>query len=490
MPPDLPALGICVNLLTMLREHIATQIYGNFRFEPTDRQKKLIESLSEFLASGSEEDIFIINGYAGTGKTTIIAALVGMLRPAEIDFVLMAPTGRAAKVMGRYAATSAFTIHKKIYRERKAGSGHFDLNHNKAHDTVYIVDEASMLTYGGGTDFGGAVFGSGDLIEDMLDYIRMGRNNRIIIVGDSAQLPPVGYDYSPALSPEYMGAYGRVIYNTLDEVVRQQQDSGILHDATIVRELIEDGCVDFPRFARDAFRDVRPIGGGELIEELETCYSRYGQSEVAVITRSNKRANHYNQGIRRAVLYREEELDPGDVLMVVKNNYHWVERDPDAKMAFIANGDTARVRRIVRTRERYGFRFAWAELVFGDYDDYTMECWIILDTLYSESPALTRDQSEALFRSVELDYAHIAQKNKRYKAVLEDEFYCALQVKFAYAATCHKAQGGQWSAIFVDSMIFGSEEMTIDLLRWLYTAITRATERLYLVNFDERFFGE
>lgn len=472
-----------------LSSHIATQIYGNFAFTPTGEQKNLIDALGEYLTTADESAIFLVNGYAGTGKTTVIGALVRTLRSMELGCVLMAPTGRAAKVMSRYAGSEAYTIHKTIYRERNLGGSEgskFDLNFNKSNDTLYIIDEASMLT-GSSAAGENSSFGSGNLLDDMFDYIRSGRNNKVILVGDQAQLPPVHYDYSPALSPEYMARYGTVRNHTLSEVVRQQSDSGILYNATHIREMIETGFADIPQFDLE-FPDIVSLGGNELIDEIDTCYGRYGQSETAIITRSNKRANQYNQGIRRTILDYDEEVSSGDMLMVVKNNYHYVEQDQNAKMDFIANGDIARVHRIYRTREKFGFHFAYAELEFPDYDDYSLECWIMLDVLHSEAPSLSREQSSRLFLAVEQEYAEIKQKPKRYKAVMSDEFYCALQVKFAYAITCHKAQGGQWSAIFLDVMLFGDEQMTLELLRWLYTAVTRATERLYLVNYDPRFF--
>lgn len=472
-----------------LSRHIASQIYSNFAFAPTTEQKKIIDGLGDYLTSQDSEAIFLMNGYAGTGKTSVIGALVKTLEHLELNYVLMAPTGRAAKVMSRYAGSEAFTIHKKIYRERAIGAegnSRFDLSFNRSHDTIYIVDEASMLT--GSAAMGeGSLFGSGNLLDDMFDYIRQGRNNRVIIVGDKAQLPPVHYDYSPALNPDYLSNYGTVWYYTLSEVVRQESESGILYNATKVREMIEEEFADIPQFEL-RFDDVSAVTGPDLIDEIDTAYGRYGQSEVAIVTRSNKRANHYNQGIRRTILDYDEEVSSGDMLMVVKNNYHYVEQDENAKMDFIANGDIARVRRIYKTEERHGFRFAYAELEFPDYDDYNLECWILLDTLHSDAPGLTREQSNRLFLSVEQDYKDIKQKPKRYKAVIGDEFYGALQVKFAYAITAHKAQGGQWSAIFLDAMLFGQEPMTLELLRWLYTAITRATEKLYLVNYDERFF--
>lgn len=476
-----------------LSSHIATQIYANFAFTPTAEQKNLIVRLSEYLSSGDESALFILNGYAGTGKTTVIGALVRTLRQLEYPCVLMAPTGRAAKVMGHYASAEAYTVHKTIYRERTVGGAEgsrFELNFNKAHDTLYIIDEASMLTSRTARlPEETTTFGSGDLIEDLFDYIRLGRHNKVILVGDQAQLPPVGFDRSPALDPYHMAKYGTVWSFTLSEVVRQQNDSGILYNATTIRAMIAGREARIPQFDLE-FPDVIRLDGRELIDEIESCYGRYGQSETAIITRSNKRANHYNQGIRRTILDYDEEIGSGDMVMVVKNNYHYVERDPQAKMDFIANGDIARIHRIYRTRERYGFHFAYGELIFPDYDDYCLECWLLLDVLHSDAPSLSREQQVELFRAVEADYAEITQKGKRYKAVMSDDFFCALQVKFAYAITCHKAQGGQWSAIFLDVMLFGAEMMTLELLRWLYTAVTRATERLYLVNYDARFFPE
>lgn len=480
----------------MLCQYIASQIYANFAFDPTPEQKFLIEALSDWLASDDQDRIFILNGYAGTGKTSVVGALVRTLKAMEINHVLMAPTGRAAKVMGRAAGGDAYTIHKKIYRQKKIGGADhlslFDRNVNRAKDTIYIVDEASMLTTRSDSD--GASFGSGDLLDDMFTYIRQGEHNRVLLVGDQAQLPPVGYDISPALSHEFMRSYGSVVEVTLSQVMRQMLESGILVNATSVRDMIDSGYADIPVFDTN-YPDIKAITGADLIDEIESCYHRYGQNETAIITRSNKRANQYNQGIRRSILDYEEIIAPGDQLMVVKNNYHYVEMQQQedgsgsSKMEFIANGDVARVRRIYKTRERYGFNFAYAEIEFADYDDYSLECWVLLDGLLSEAPSLTREEQKRLFTTIEHEeYAHITQKAKRYKAVIENEFYCALQVKYAYAFTCHKAQGGQWSAVFVDTMIWGEQPMTIELLRWLYTALTRATERLYLVNFDDRFF--
>lgn len=471
----------------MLNEHIASQIYANFAFAPTPGQKKIIEALAAWLADADTERIFILNGYAGTGKTSIIAAFVATLKKLKIKPVLLAPTGRAAKVMARHTGLGASTIHKKIYRQKSSADPEagFSLDFNRAQDACFIIDEASMLSASPDT---GSPFGSGSLLDDLFRYVRQGVRCRILFVGDDAQLPPVGHDRSPALDPDFMAAYGAVAYGTLDEVMRHSEDSGILFNATLVRCMLEAGITEPPLFEM-SYPDFRAIDGGEFLEKVEECYSRYGREETIVITRSNRRANRFNEGIRRHVLYAEEEIESGDMLMVVKNNYYFTEREEEAHMDFIANGDTARLVKLRRFEDYYGFRFAEARLAFPDYDDCEIECRILLDTLASEAPALTREQSDALFRAVCEDYEHIKSKAKRYKEVRENPHFNAVQVKFAYAVTAHKAQGGEWKAVFVDRMLFGDEPMSRDLMRWLYTALTRASEQVYLVNFDERFFG-
>ena len=470
----------------MLNTHISHQIYAKLSVDATINQKKIIEKLSSWVAEGDSEGIFILNGYAGTGKTTIIAAFVAALNELGIKTILLAPTGRAAKVLTHYAKKNAYTIHKKIYRERSLASydSKFSLDFNKDKDTIYIVDEASMLST---TASEGATFGSGNLLEDLIQYVHSGKNCRLMLVGDDAQLPPVGDDFSPALDPSLMTSYGEVEYATMDEVVRQNHDSGILFNATMLRCMLENRIYEIPRFDI-SYTDFRSVEGGELLEALEDCYSRYGRDETIVVTRSNKRANRYNEGIRRYNLSAEEEIESGDMLMIVKNNYHYTERDEHSPMSFVANGDVARLKRIRRFEEFYGFRFIDAQLEFPDYNDYCMDVKVMLDTLASESPSLTYEQSKQLFYEVEKDYMDITTKAKRYRAIRENQHFNAMQVKFAYAVTCHKAQGGQWKAVFVDRCLFGDEEMSKDMLRWLYTAITRATERVYLVNFDERFF--
>ena len=469
----------------MLAEHIASQIYENFAFEPTPAQKNAIDRLGGFLCGDAQDRIFILNGYAGTGKTSLIAALVKTLSGLRVRTILLAPTGRAAKVMSRYAGAKAYTIHKKIYRQKSLASEDvsFSLDYNKEKGAVFIVDEASMLS---NYSSDGSIFGSGQLLEDLIAYIRKGCDCRLIVVGDSAQLPPVGPDGSPALDPQKMSVYGTAEAALLDDVVRQEADSGILFNATLVRCMLEAGIIDIPLFDI-SFDDVEAVDGGDILEAIQGAYDRYGMEETIVITRSNKRANRFNEAIRRHVLFAEEEIGSGDMLMVVKNNYHYTGREEECSVDFIANGDTALLRRIRKFEDFYGFRFAQARLSFPDYDDLELECKILLDTLGSDSPSLTREQGSRLFAVAE-DYADVPSKAKRYKQVRENPYFNAMQVKFAYAVTCHKAQGGQWRCVFVDKMLFGDEQISRDLLRWLYTAITRATEKLYFINFDERFF--
>jgi exodeoxyribonuclease-5 len=465
----------------MVNDFLAAQIYGNFGFTPTFGQKKTIEKLSAWITDPQDGDIFILNGYAGTGKTTLIAALTAALGELKIKTVLLAPTGRAAKVVTRYTGRPANTIHKRIYRQKTSGlDSAFAIDFNKESDTLFIVDEGSMI----GDRSDGGQFGSGSLLDDLVTYVRSGKRCRLLIAGDDAQLPPIGHDQSPALDPALMSRYGVVEYASMDEVVRQDAESGILFNATLVRCMI-DAEIYEPPLLRTSFPDVQAIGGGEFLEEVESCYSRYGRDETIIITRSNKRAGRFNQGIRFQALGAENEIESGDMLMVVKNNYF--HKELGEQMEFIANGDIARLKRIRRFEELYGFRFAEARLEFPDYGDIEAEGLILLDTLQNDAPSLPREESSRLYHAIAEDYPEITNKAKLYKKITEDPYYNALQVKFAYAVTCHKAQGGQWSAVFVDRMLFGDEPMSRDLMRWLYTALTRATEKLYLVNFDERF---
>lgn len=470
----------------MLNTYIARQIYEKISFETTFSQKKVVEMLSDYLSEPKSEQIFVLNGYAGTGKTTLLAAVVEVLDAMQVPTVLLAPTGRAAKVLSRYCHREALTIHKRIYRERTTADyeSHFSLDVNKERGAVFIVDEASMLA---DATSEGQIFGSGSLLDDLIKYIRSGRDCRLILVGDNAQLPPVGSAFSPALDRDVMSGYGDVVYASMDDVVRQQAESGILFNATMLRCMLENGIHEVPQLDM-SFADVESISGGEVMEKVQECYDRYGRDETIIITRSNRRANRYNEGVRRYNLSAEEAIESGDCLMVVKNNYYYTEREKECPMSFAANGDVVQLRKIYRFEDFYGFHFADALLSFPDYDDFELRCRILLDTISSESPSLTREEGRRLLQEVEQDYLDIKSRIKRLKEIRENPHFNAVQVKFAYAITCHKAQGGQWKAVFVDRALFGDEEMTADMLRWLYTAFTRATERLYLVNFDERFF--
>lgn len=470
----------------MLNTYIARQIYAKISFETTESQKKVIEKLSDYLTSTDYSSIFVLNGYAGTGKTTLISALVEVLDEMKLRSVLLAPTGRAAKVLSLYSSHQAHTIHKRIYRQRTNAQyeSKFTLDINKERDAIFIIDEASMLSDSAGE---GQIFGSGSLLNDLVKYVRSGERCRLILVGDDAQLPPVGADFSPALDASIMEHYGNVVYASMDDVVRQEATSGILFNATMVRCMLENEIYEIPRFNLN-FPDFESIQGNELMDKLDECYNRYGKDDTIVITRSNRRANRYNEGIRRYNFSAEEAIESNDMLMVVKNNYHYTERIEGCPVSFIANGDIARLRRIRRFEDFYGFHFADAVLEFNDYDGLQLECKILLDTITSESPSLTREEGQRLFYEVEKDYLDVRSKIKRFKQIRENPHFNAMQVKFAYAVTCHKAQGGQWSAVFIDRCLFGDEPITRDMLRWLYTALTRATERVYLVNFDERFF--
>ena len=459
---------------------------GCFSYETTPCQDKLLRQISSFLTS-DDGDILVVNGYAGTGKTSVLASVVSGLSSLSVPCVLLAPTGRSAKVLSGYCGKPASTIHKHIYRQKSFGAdgqGQFSLAPNKAKSTLFIVDEVSLIGISSGE--GGGAFGTGNLLADLISFVRAGADCRLILVGDAAQLPPVGLDASPALSPDYMAGFGGVSFATLTTVVRQAADSGILVNATHLREML-DSLEDPIELAdlglSDALPDVKRIGGGELLEMLSDAYDRYGSDEVAVLCRSNKRAVRYNAGIRAQVLYREEKLCRGDRLMVVKNNY----RDDLEGTDYIANGDMAELVRIRHFEERYGLHFADATLAFPDYGGQEIESKVLLDTLDSESPALTREQSQALWEGVSADYAHLPTKKKRYDAVRADAFYSALQLKYAQAITCHKAQGGQWECVFIDNP-FWQDFLVPDDLKWLYTALTRGVKQVYLVNFPASLF--
>lgn len=468
----------------MINNYLVQQIKGNFLYKPTLEQEKAVKSLADFLISRQADAVFLLNGYAGTGKTSLIGALVKTLDQLQQKCILLAPTGRAAKVFSHYAKHSAFTIHKKIYRQRNYSNDmdNFSLDDNLHQHTLFIVDEASMIANEG---LSGAAFGTGRLLDDLIQYVYAGTGCRLMLVGDTAQLPPVGEEESPALSPDMLRGYGLEVHGAqLTEVVRQMHDSGILWNATELRRYIADeDFFTLPSIRVEGFPDIRTVPGNELIEAISDCYDHAGMDETIVVCRSNKRANIYNKGIRNSILYREDELNTGDLLMVAKNNYFWTEQCKD--IDFIANGDIGVVRRVRRVRETYGFRFADVVLAFPDYNDVELEVKLLLDTLHTDTPALPKELNDKLFYSVLEDYADITVKRERMKKMKADPHYNALQVKYAYAVTCHKAQGGQWKRVFLDQGYMTEDRLTPDYFRWLYTAFTRATETLYLVNWPK-----
>ncbi|WP_287132597.1 AAA family ATPase [Bacteroides sp.] len=466
----------------MINNYLERQIKENFPYQPTPEQEIAVKYLSEFLLSSRNKVVFMLRGYAGTGKTSLVGALVRTLDKLKQKSVLLAPTGRAAKVFSAYAGHSAFTIHKKIYRQQSFSNelSNFSVNDNLTTHTLYIVDEASMISNEG---LSGSMFGTGRLLDDLVQFVYSGQGCRLLLMGDTAQLPPVGEEQSPALFADALKGYGlEVLEVDLTQVVRQEQQSGILWNATLLRRLIaEDDCYSLPKIKVSGFADIKVLPGNELIETLSSCYDHDGLDETIVVCRSNKRANIYNKGIRAQILWREDELNTGDLLMVAKNNYFWTEKEKE--MDFIANGEIAVVRRVRHTRELYGFRFADVTLSFPDYDDFELEVNMLLDTLHTDSPALPKAEHDRLFYSVLEDYADITVKRERMKKMKADPYYNALQVKYAYAVTCHKAQGGQWKNVFLDQGYMTDEYLTPDYFRWLYTAFTRATGTLYLVNY-------
>ena len=458
------------------------QILRNFPFDPTDDQMYALDVFERFMTDSDERCVMILRGSAGTGKTSLASVIVRTLLDLQYKISLLAPTGRAAKVFSLNSGQPAATIHRSIYRERTfAGlDGKFNLNANLYRNRLFMIDEASMISL---TSVN-STFGSGCLLDDLIQFVYNERNCRMLLIGDKAQLPPVGEAESPALRTDVLAAYGLKVYECdLNEVLRQSQDSGILYNATIIRQMItHDQATALPKIRFKGFADISIVPGDELIESLSTSYAEVGIDETMVITRSNKRANIFNQGIRNMVLGREEELTTGDMLMVVKNKYK--EKQAEG-LSFIANGDRAIVRSVRNARELYGFRFADVTLSFPDYDNTEEDMIVILDTLTTEAPALTHEQNEQLFEQVLADYADVPLKSDRMKKIREDDYYNALQVKFGYAITCHKAQGGQWAHIYLDQGYMTDEMLTLDYIHWLYTAFTRATEHLYLVNWPK-----
>ena len=478
----------------MIIDELKYKILQQFGFPPTQEQAHALEVFAEFLTDRDPHAVMILRGSAGTGKTTLSGAIVRTLKEIHQKVMLLAPTGRAAKVFSLNSGSPAYTIHRRIYREKSFSGveGQFNLNDNLYTDTLFMVDEASMIANMG---LGGMSFGSGCLLDDLVHFVYQGRNDRLLLIGDKAQLPPVGEEESPALHAAMLEGYGLKVYECdLNEVLRQSEESGILYNATMIRQMItHDDITQLPKIHFAGYSDIKPMPGAELIEALADSYHHVGLDDTIVVTRSNKRANIFNQGIRNMVLDREEELSQGDILMIVKNNYYWMEeeRKSNNKLqsneipAFLANGDRAKVLKVRRRIDLYGFRFATLLLQFPDYGNYELEATVLLDTLTSEAPALTHEQQEQLFHQIEEDYQDIPLKADRMKAIRQDQFFNALQVKFAYAVTCHKAQGGQWAHVYVDQGYMTDDMLTPDYIHWLYTAFTRATEKLYLVNWPE-----
>ncbi|MCP9533179.1 AAA family ATPase [Prevotella copri] len=506
----------------MIIDELKYKILQQFGFPPTQEQAHALEVFAEFLTDRDPHAVMILRGSAGTGKTTLSGAIVRTLKEIRQKVMLLAPTGRAAKVFSLNSGSPAYTIHRRIYREKSFSGveGQFNLNDNLYTDTLFMVDEASMIANMG---LGGMSFGSGCLLDDLVHFVYQGRNDRLLLIGDKAQLPPVGEEESPALHAAMLEGYGLKVYECdLNEVLRQSEESGILYNATMIRQMItHDDITQLPKIHFAGYSDIKPMPGAELIEALADSYHHVGLDDTIVVTRSNKRANIFNQGIRNMVLDREEELSQGDILMIVKNNYYWMEEErkkikekeieelrvksegtepgtathkvqslkfqvPSNDMpAFLANGDRAKVLKVRRRIDLYGFRFATLLLQFPDYGNYELEATVLLDTLTSEAPALTHEQQEQLFHQIEEDYQDIPLKADRMKAIRQDQFFNALQVKFAYAVTCHKAQGGQWAHVYVDQGYMTDDMLNPDYIHWLYTAFTRATEMLYLVNWPE-----
>jgi exodeoxyribonuclease-5 len=462
---------------------IAHDLAKSFPHLPNPQQLYLFEKIDAFLRLREDRTCFVLKGYAGTGKTTAISTLIKLLPKYNLKTVLMAPTGRAAKVLGNYSKKDASTIHRKIYRKKSAMSPdmHFSISPNLHKDTLFIIDEASMIA-DEKTDYSGS-----SLLEDVISFVYNLQNNRIIFIGDTAQLPPVGSLESPALSKNYLEKFTLKISEVeLTEVVRQEKESGILHNATAIRELIRTSQEEFPKLQTKGFSDVFNMMGDKIIEGLNYAYDKYGLENCLVICRSNKGANLFNQHIRHQILWREDELTGGDLVMVVKNNYFWLEEE---KGGFIANGDIGKITRVKNIHEMYGFRFADVQIFFEDIDQEPVSCKVMLDTLYVESSNLPYDRQKILFEEVMKDYEHLTTKRAKMEELRKNPYFNAIQIKFAYAVTCHKAQGGQWNVVFIDQGYLTEEMINTELLRWLYTATTRATKELFFVNFNKLFFN-
>ena len=469
----------------MVNRFFIEKINENFPFSFTGDQQLALEKIADFIFSTNSNTIFLLTGYAGTGKSSLIGSLVRTMTQFRQKTVLLAPTGRAAKVFSGYAATQAYTIHKKIYRQQKFSEDtqQFLLADNLHKHTLFIVDEASMIN-NESAEY--SIFGTGRLLDDLIEYVYSGEGCRMLIIGDEAQLPPVKQDSSPALSKQMLQSYAlEVTEANLTDIVRQEEESGILYNATYLRNaLAQMNTEDFPKLRAEGFADVKRISGTDLIHEISDAYSRDGVEETIIISRSNKRVNAYNSGVRNSVLYREEELSSGDILMITKNNYFWIEEYED--LDFLANGEFVEVKRVRGEENLYGFRFCNVVLYHNEYD-IEFEAKIILDVLHTEVPGLTREQNNQLFNGVLDDYADVFQKRLKYKKVKSDPYFNALQTKYGYAVTCHKAQGGEWKNVFLDLGYINKSYMGDNFYRWLYTSITRSTQTLYLVNLPDDF---
>jgi len=465
---------------------IYNNLCKNLGNTPTDDQSSALKKIAGYICDNNNDIIFLMTGYAGTGKTSVISSIVKTLDLLRMRSVLLAPTGRAAKVLASYAGRPAFTIHKKIYRQKSSrdGVGSFSLDRNLHKDTFFIVDEASMVSNSSGDS---SLFGSGRLLDDLIEYVYSGTECKLILVGDTAQLPPVGSTLSPALDPSSLSEYGfGLISCELKQVMRQSETSGVLMNATRVRLQVAESNLVHPSIDCLNFKDTIRITGEELIDDISTAYGTCGMEGTIIVVNSNKQANRYNQGIRNRIFFREEEISTGDMVMVVKNNYSILDEDEDGA-GFIANGDIAEVRKIKKFEERYGFRFADMVLKFPDYNLET-EAKVMMDVLHLDTPALPSDKNKELYQNILADYINIKTRRKQFEAVKKNPYFNALQIKFAYAVTCHKAQGGQWERVFIDQGMFNRNEITIDYLRWFYTALTRSTDKVYLVNFSEDWF--
>ncbi len=465
---------------------IYNQLCKNLGNIPTDDQSDALKKIASYICDNNNDVIFLMTGYAGTGKTSVISSIVKTLDMLRMRSVLLAPTGRAAKVLASYSGRQAYTIHKKIYRQKSSrdGFGSFLLDRNLHKDTFFIVDEASMVSNSSGDS---SLFGSGKLLDDLIEFVYSGTECKLILVGDTAQLPPVGSILSPALDPASIGGYGfGLISCELRQVLRQSETSGVLMNATRVRLQVAKNDLVHPSIDCINYKDTIRITGEELIDEISSAYGTCGMEGTIIVVNSNKQANRYNQGIRNRIFFREEEISPGDMVMVVRNNYFIIDEDEDGA-GFIANGDIAEVKKIRKYEERYGFRFADMVLKFPDYN-LEIESKVMIDVLHLDTPALPAEKNKELYQNILADYLNIKTRRKQFEAVKNNPYFNALQIKFAYAVTCHKAQGGQWERVFIDQGMFNRNEITIDYLRWFYTALTRSTDKVYLVNFSEDWF--